>query len=63
MAVITTAFVDGADLMARALGLPGYRYAVISHPISSAGDGELAAKAVDTLRQARVLLSPESPDP
>ena len=60
MAVITTAFVDGADLMARALGVPGYRYAVISHPISSAGDDELAAQALETLRQAQVLLSPPS---
>ena len=63
MAVITTGFVGAADLMAQALGLPGYRYAVISHPISSAGEDELAAQAVDTLRQAGDVLSPQSSDP
>jgi hypothetical protein len=56
VAVITTGFVDGAALMARALGLPGYRFAVISHPISSAADAELSAKAADALRQAEDLL-------
>jgi hypothetical protein len=55
-AVITTGFVDGAELMSSALGLPGYPFAVIPHPISSATDEELRAKAADTLRQAEALL-------
>ena len=55
--VMTSAFVDGADLMAQALGIPGYRYVVISHPISSATEAELEAKARDTLEQARALLA------
>jgi hypothetical protein len=54
---MTSAFVDGAELMAAALGVPGYRFAVISHPISSASDAELEAKARATLDQARHLLS------
>jgi hypothetical protein len=57
--VMTSAFVDGAELMAAALGVPGYRFAVISHPISSASDAELEAKARATLAQARDLLAPE----
>lgn len=56
VAVMTSAFVDGAELMAAALGVPGYPFAVIEHPISSATDAELEAKARATLDQARVLL-------
>ena len=54
--VMTTAFVDGAELMATALGVDGYPFAVISHPISSATDAELEAKALATLEQASHLL-------
>ena len=42
MAVMTTRFVSAAELMARVLGFPGYEFAVIAHPISSAGDAEPA---------------------
>jgi hypothetical protein len=56
VAVITTAFVDGSDRMAEALGFSGYRYAIIPHPISSATDEELAVKAEHTLRQAERIL-------
>jgi hypothetical protein len=54
--VMTSAFVDGAELMATALGLPGYPFAVIGHPISSASDAELETKARATLEQARQLV-------
>ena len=54
--VMTDAFVDGAELMATALGMPGYRFAVIGHPISSATDSELRAKARETLEQAADIL-------
>jgi hypothetical protein len=56
VAVMTSAFVDGAALMATALGVPGYAFAVISHPISSANDAELEIKARAVLEQARPLL-------
>ena len=57
--VMTSTFVDGAELMARALGVPGYPFAVISHPISNAEDAELEAKARATAEQAaRLLLAP-----
>ena len=58
--VMTSAFVDGAELMATALGVPGYPFVVISHPISSASDAELEEKARATLEQARHLLAAES---
>jgi hypothetical protein len=54
--VMTTAFVDGAQLMAEALGFAGYPFAVISHPISSASEAELEAKARATIEQAVALL-------
>jgi hypothetical protein len=56
IAVITTAFVDGADRMADALGFPGYGFAIVSHPISSAALDELAVQADQAVRQAEKLL-------
>jgi hypothetical protein len=53
---MTTRFVSAAELMSRVLGLPGYRFAVIDHPVSSATDEGLAAMARATIEQARVLL-------
>jgi hypothetical protein len=56
MPVMTTRFVSAAELMARVLGFPGYAFAVIPHPISSAGDEELRAMAAVAVEQARRLL-------
>ena len=42
--------------MARVLGMPGYRFAVIGHPLSSASDERLAEYARVTVEQARGLL-------
>jgi hypothetical protein len=60
---MTAAFADGAELMARSLGLPGYSFAVIDHPISSAGDAELQARARAALAQAAaILFTPGRPE-
>jgi hypothetical protein len=40
--VMTKNFVSAAELMCRVLGMPGYPFAVIGHPISSASDEQLA---------------------
>ena len=56
MAVMTTRFVSAAELMARVLGFPGYQFATIAHPISSAGDAALREMAVSAAAQARRLL-------
>jgi len=56
VAVITSPFVDAAALMARVCGMPGYGFAVVGHPISSAKDEELADKARQALVQAERLL-------
>ena len=54
--VMTSAFVDGAELMAHACGAPDYRFAVIEHPISSASDGELLERAGEIVRQVEKLV-------
>ena len=54
--VMTTTFVDAAELMARACGMGGYAFAVIEHPISSATDVQLEAQARSLLDQAARLL-------
>jgi hypothetical protein len=56
MAVMTTRFVSAAELMARVLGFPGYAFAVIPHPISSASDEALRDMAAAASTQARRLL-------
>ena len=53
---MTTRFASAAELMARVLGVPGFEFAVIDHPISSASDEELAARARATIEQARTIL-------
>jgi len=47
--VMTSNFISAADLMAKVLGMPGYAYAIINHPVSSATDKELEARALQTM--------------
>lgn len=47
--VMTSNFVSAAELMTRVLGMPGYAFATIDHPVSSASDVELEAKALQTM--------------
>jgi len=54
--VMTTRFVSAAEMMGKVLGLPGYEFAVIDHPVSSASDAELAARARAALEQGCRLL-------
>ena len=42
---MTERFVTAAELMVRVLGMPGYPFIVIPHPISSASDAGLRAMA------------------
>jgi hypothetical protein len=53
---MTERFVSAAEMMCRVLGMPGYKFAVIGHPISNASDRQLAAYARATVEQARHLL-------
>ena len=59
--VMTERFVSAAELMSRVLGMAGYQFAVIPHPVSSASDEALKAMAAMTLGQVgRLLLQPGS---
>ena len=44
LGVMTSRFISAAELMSNVLGAPGYKFAVIDHPVSSASDTELANK-------------------
>jgi len=50
--VMTTRFVSAAELMCRVLGMSDYKFMVIDHPISSAGDAGLRRMAQQTSAQA-----------
>jgi hypothetical protein len=53
---MTNRFVSAAELMSRVLGMEGYEFAVIPHPVSSASDADLKAMAGTTLGQIQRLL-------
>ena len=53
---MTERFASAADLMGRVLGYPGYAYARIGHPVSSATDAQLEQMARTALKQGVPLL-------
>ena len=53
---MTQRFVSAAEMMAKVLGMPTYKFAVIGHPIANASDAQLAEFARATIAQARILL-------
>jgi hypothetical protein len=53
---MTTSFAGAAELMARVLGFPGYAFATIAHPVSSADDDGLHERAEAAMTQLRQLL-------
>ena len=56
---MTTRFVSAAEMMGKVLGMPGYAFATIEHPVSSASDTELAARARATIEQGlKILVRP-----
>lgn len=65
MAIMTTKFVDAAELMAKVLGMPDYKFATIDHPVSSASDTELEERACTVLDEIRdlILVGSRKPDP
>ena len=54
--IMTTQFVSAAELMAKVLGLPGYPFVVIDHPISSATMDELSSRARRAADEVAALL-------
>lgn len=58
MSVMTTAFADAAELMARVQGVPLHPFAVIEHPIASADAAGIDARAQEAVEKAvEVLVS------
>ena len=56
---MTSNFVSAGELMSRVLGVPDYDFAVIEHPVSSASDSELKARAEATYAaMQRIVLAP-----
>jgi hypothetical protein len=53
---MTTRFASAAETMVRVLGMPGYPFPTIEHPVSSATDEELKARARAALEQGCKLL-------
>jgi hypothetical protein len=61
---MTTRFVSAAEMMSRVLGMPGYAFVVIDHPVSSATDEELAARARAAIEQGlKMLVKDGQPKP
>ncbi len=56
VSVMTSAFVDAAELMARVQGVPEHPFAVIEHPIASADSAGLEARGEAALAQAVEVL-------
>lgn len=54
--VMTSQFVTAAELMSRVLGMPGYPFSIIEHPIASADDAKLKSMAAATIADVRRLL-------
>ncbi len=62
--VITSPFAATADAMARLAGMPGYRYAVVPHPIGSLGPAEIRTRADQVAASVEsLLLSPMADEP
>jgi len=53
---MTTRFASAAEMMSRVLGMPGYAFVEIDHPVSSATDSELAARARQAIEQGLAML-------
>jgi hypothetical protein len=53
---MTERFSSAAEMMSRVLGMPGYAFAVIDHPVSSATDAQLADKARTAIEQGLKML-------
>ena len=53
---MTERFASAAELMSRVLGMPGYGFARIGHPVSSATDAGLETMARMAIEQGRAML-------
>lgn len=56
VAILTQEFRLTGETVAKMRGAPGYRFAIIPHPIGTLDDAELAQRAQDALPQVVSLL-------
>ena len=62
LAICTHPFEPTSKMIARTLGLPDFPFALVDHPIGSASQPELAARADEAYAQgAQILLSGAQP--
>jgi hypothetical protein len=61
VAIMTDRFEHSAQAVTELNGVPGYRFAIIAHPIANDGDEELRAKAEAAVRQIVPLLTQREP--
>jgi hypothetical protein len=54
---MTDRFVRSAEVVAQVNGLPGYAFAVISHPVANDSDEGLRIKAEEAVRQIVPMLT------
>ncbi len=56
LVLCTHPFDPTSRMIAKTLGMPDFRYALIDHPIGSASGEELQARALDAYQQGRRIL-------
>jgi hypothetical protein len=61
-AILTDIFRRPGDAMARVQGFTNYRYAVITHPISSLNRDQIRERAVQALPEVLAILGLEAED-
>ena len=60
VSVLTTSFTRSGDAMARRYGFPGYRYAMVKHPLGGVSPDECKQKAGEVLDEVIEIIADES---
>jgi len=60
--LVTDVFTASGNAMARRMGMPGYRYAMLPHPIANLTPDECKARAADLLGEVLAILGLPEPD-
>ena len=59
VSILTTSFTRSGDAMARRYGFPGYRYAMVQHPLGGVSPEECKQKAAEVLDDVIGILAGE----
>jgi hypothetical protein len=60
VSILTTSFTRSGDAMARRYGFPGYRYAMVKHPLGGVSADECKQKAGEVLDEVIAILAGET---